>query len=133
LTQPEVREQKEPESEFLRYLDGHREEETIGDREVEGMGDDVPISITLEAFGQVIGLPKDVRLLTIGQTRYLKEHHLKGLDGYEGIEWFTTLFSEASALEGREYGNVFYDSMGTDPWQKVYKVTVERVQVEKNQ
>jgi hypothetical protein len=57
LTQPEVREQKEPKPGFLRYLDGHREEETIGDREVEGMGDDVPISITLEAFGQVIGLP----------------------------------------------------------------------------
>jgi hypothetical protein len=65
--------------------------------------------------------------LTIGQTRYLKEHHLKGLDGYEGIERFTTLFSEASALKGREYGNVFYASMGTDPWQKVYKVTVQRV------
>ncbi|MFA5868822.1 MAG: hypothetical protein WC941_03900 [Candidatus Bathyarchaeia archaeon] len=91
------------------------------------MGDDSLISITLEAFGRVRGLPKDVRLLTIGQTRYLKEHHLKGLDGYEGIERFTTLFSEASTLERREYGNVFYASMGTDPWQKVYKVTVQRV------
>ena len=109
------------------------EEETIGDREVEGMGDGTPISITLEASGQVRGLPKDVRLLTIGQTRYLKEHHLKGLDGYEGIERFTTLFSEASALKNREYGNMFYVSIGTNPWNKVHKVTVKRVEVENDQ
>ena len=106
------------------------EEETIGDREVEGMGDGAPISITLEDLGRVRDIPKDVRLLTTGQTRYLKERRLRGLDGYDGIDRFTAFFSEASALERKEYGDVFYASMGTDPGQKVHKVTVERVQVE---
>jgi len=39
LTQPEVRAQKEPESKFLRYLDG-LQEERVDDREEEGTGDD---------------------------------------------------------------------------------------------
>lgn len=65
--------------------------------------------------------------MTVGQTRYLKGCHLRGLDGYYGIARFSTFFAEASALERGEYGNVFYASMGMDPWQKVHKVTVERV------
>ena len=129
LTQPEVRERKEPESKFLRYLDGLQEEEGVDDQEEKG--DDSPIIITLEAYGTVETIPKDFRLLTIGQTRYLKGHHLKGLDGCEGIERFTVFFADASALERREYGNTFYVSMGTNPWNKVKRVTVERVQVEK--
>jgi len=116
LTQPEIRTQKEPESKFLRYLDGLQEEGV----------EDAPI-ITLETYGTVEDVPKDFRLLTIGQTRYLKEHHLKGLDGYEGIERFTVFFADASALERREYGNKFYVSMGTNPWNKVQKLTVERI------
>ena len=127
LTQPEVRARKEPESKFLRYLDGLQEEERDDDREGEGTGDDAPAVITLETFGTVGDIPKDFRLLTLGQTRHLKEHHLKGLDGYEGIEGLTVFFSEASALERREYGNTFYASTGTNPWQKVSKVTVQRV------
>jgi len=69
LTQPEVREQKEPKSEFLRYLDRFQGEEKA---EAEA-----PLSIRTEAFGTVADLPKDVRLLTTGQTRYLKERHLR--------------------------------------------------------
>jgi len=68
--------------------------------------------------------------LTIGQTRYLKENHLKGLDGYEGIERFTVFFADASALERKEYGNTFYVSVGTNSWNKVQMVTVGRAQVE---
>jgi len=122
LTQPEARTRKEPESKFLRYLDG-LQEDTIDGRKV----DDAPPIITLETYGTVEDIPKDFRLLTIGQTRYLKEHHLKNLDGYEGIERFTVFFADASALERREYGNTFYVSMGTNSWNKVQMVTVERV------
>jgi len=68
-----------------------------------------------------------VRLLTVGQTRYLKGHHFRSLDEYSEIARFSTFFAEATTLERREYGNVFYASMGTDPWQKVHKVTMERV------
>lgn len=122
LPQPEVRARKEPESKFLRYLDG-LQEDTIDGRK----GDDAPPIITLEAYGKVEDIPKEFRLLTLGQTRHLKENHLKGLDGYEGVEGLTVFFSEASALERREYGNTFYASTGTNPWQKVSKVTVQRV------
>jgi len=127
LTQPEVRARKEPESKFLRYLDG-LQEERVDDQEEKG--DEAPV-ITLKTFGAVGDLPKDFRILTIGQTRYLKEHHLKGLDGCEGIEMFTVFFADASALERREYGKTFYVSMGTNPWNKVQRVTVGRAQVGK--
>lgn len=118
LTQTYVREQKAPESKFLRYLDGYQEE---GKREVEK-----PISIRTEVFGTIADLPKDVRLLTVNQTRYLKANHLKGLDGYDDIDRFTAFFVEASALERKEYGNVFYASTGTGSWHKLHKVTVAR-------
>jgi len=118
LTQTHVREQKAPESEFLRYLDEYQEK---GKRETEK-----PISIRTEAFGTIADLPKDVRLLTVNQTRYLKTSHLRELDGYDDIDRFTAFFAEASALERREYGNVFYASTGTNSWHKLHKVTVER-------
>ena len=119
LTQTYVREQKASESEFLRYMDESQEEEQV---KVE-----TPISIRAEAYGTVVDLPKNFRLLMVGQTRYLKKHHLRDLDGYDGIDRFTAFFADVSALERREYGNVFYASMGTDSWHKVHKVTVERV------
>ena len=129
MTQPEVRARKEPESKFLRYLDG-LQEDRVDDQEEKG--DDAPVIITLETFGTVGDIPKDFRLLTLGQTRHLKEHHLKNLDGYEEIERFKVFFADASALERREYGNTFYVSIGTNPWNKVQRVTVGRVQVEKD-
>jgi len=55
LTQPEVRARKEPESKFLRYLDGIQEERADDQEE---KGDDAPV-ITLEAHGTVEDIPKD--------------------------------------------------------------------------
>lgn len=118
LTQTYVREQKAPKSELQRYVDEYQEEKK---REAEK-----PISIRTEVFGTIADLPKDVRLLTVGQTRYLKTSHLRELDGYDNIDRFTSFFVEASALESREYGNVFYASTGTNSWHKLHKVTVER-------
>lgn len=111
-----VKEQEKPKSKFLRYLDGLHEEK----REVEA-----PPSIRTEVFGTIADLPKNVRLLTVNQTRYLKTSQLKGLDGYDDIDQFTAFFAEASALERKEYGNVFYASTGTGSWHKLHKVTVE--------
>ena len=53
---------------------------------------------------------------------------MKSIDGYDKIEKFSNFFVEASALKRREYGNVFYASRGTNPWNKVHKITVQRVQ-----
>jgi len=66
-------------------------------------------------------------LLTMRQTKYLKQHHLRLIDGYKAIVHFSTFFGEASALARGEYGNVFYASSGTNSWNKVYKITVNRV------
>lgn len=127
LTQTEVRESRAPESEFLRYLEeGERKDDETLSEEVRK--DNGTLSTTIEDFGVIVDLPKDVTLLTIGQTRYLKEHHLKGIDGYDKIENFSNFFVEASALKRREYGNVFYASRGTNPWNKVHKITVQRDQ-----
>jgi len=112
--------EKEPESKFLRYLDEYQEEEKS---EVETL---LSIRIEIEAFGTIADIPKDVRLLTVSQTRHLKTSHLKELDGYDDIDKFTAFFVKASALEKMEYGNVFYASTGTNSWHKLYKVTVGR-------
>ena len=129
LTQPEGRARKEQESKFLRYLDG-LQEDRVDDQEEKG--DEDPIVITVEAYGTVEDIPKDFRLLTIGQVRHLKEHHLKGLYGYEGIERYWVVFADVSSLQRSEYGNTFYVSVGTNPWNKVQRVTVGRVRVEED-
>ena len=53
---------------------------------------------------------------------------MKDLDGYDEIERFSNFFVEASALKRGEYGNLFYASTGTNPWNKVYKIIVQRDQ-----
>ena len=107
-----VRERKAPESELLQYLE-----------EVKAEG---PLTIKLEDFGSVGDIPKDMRLLTMAQTKYLKQHHLRLIDGYKKIEEFSAFFSEASALARGEYGNVFYAARGTNQWDRVQKITTTR-------
>ncbi len=80
--------------------------------------------ITNKPFATVKYLPKDVRRLTVGQTKYLNEQ-LKNLDGYEDIKDLGTIFAKLSALEHGRYGRVFYFSNGTNPWDYVQKVTID--------
>ncbi len=80
--------------------------------------------ITNKPFATVQYLPKDVRRLTLGQTKHLKEQ-LKNLDGYEEIKDLGTIFAKLSALEYGRYGRVFYFSNGTNPWNYVHKVTID--------
>jgi len=119
----------------------HREiaEEVTPTRELpEGLGidnlDDLDIDIEekkfgapikKEAFATVKYLPKDVRLLNSGEARYLKEQ-LKALYGFEEIDGFRTVFAKFSALEYGRYGNELYFSMGTNQWDYVKKVTIDR-------
>ena len=114
LTRQETAEENIPTEELLGDLEV--------DLEVEERKLDTPIKS--EPFGTVKHLPKDVRRLTLGQTKYLKEQ-LKGLDGYEGIERFKTVFSKLSALENGRYGSTLYFSMGTNPWDSVHKVAID--------
>jgi len=78
----------------------------------------------IEPFGTVKHLPKDVRRLTMRQVKYLNEQ-LKWLDGYKRIENFKTVFAKLSALGNRKYGSTLYFSMETNPWDNVYKVTID--------
>jgi len=80
--------------------------------------------INSRPFGTVRLLPKNVRRLSRAETTYLKDL-LKGLGGCEGMERYNTVFSKFSALENGRYGEVFYFSMGANPWDKVRKVTVD--------
>jgi len=92
------------------------------DIEVEEEKFETPIKS--EPFGTVKYLPKDVRMLSLGQIKYLKEQ-LKGLDGYEAIRMFYTVFARLSALGNRKYGSTLYFSMGTNSWDSVRKVTID--------
>ena len=85
-----------------------------------------PIFLKVERRGRVKYLPKEVRLLSGGNTAYLKECYLSDLDGYEEIGRLNSFFAEAKPLKCGEYGNLFYVAMVTNPWTKAYKVTVER-------
>jgi len=80
--------------------------------------------ITSEPFATIKHLPKDVRRLTMAQMKYLNEQ-LNGIDGYEEIKGFRTIFTKLSALEYGKYGSVFYFSIGTNSWDYVQKVTID--------
>ena len=91
-----------------------------------GIGEhEKPVMIRCEPHGTIESIPKGFRLLTQGQTRHLKENHLKKLGGYEGIDRFGDFFADISSLGSRIYGNVFYVSTSTNPWERAYKVAVD--------
>ncbi|GAG92637.1 unnamed protein product, partial [marine sediment metagenome] len=88
------------------------------------MGEKPEPLIGIKPFGTVKLLPKNFRRLSQAETTYLKKL-LKGLGGCEGVERYNTVFSKFSALEHGRYGDVFYFSMGSNPWDDVRKVTVD--------
>ncbi len=77
-----------------------------------------------EPFATIQYLPKDVRRLTLVQTKYLHEE-LKFLEGYDRIESLKTVFARLSALEKNKYGRILYFSMGMNSWEYVKKVTID--------
>ncbi len=79
----------------------------------------------IKAYATVGFLPKDVRVLTKVQMKYLKEQ-LKFLPGYEKIERYEIAFAYFSALFQGTYGNVFYFAMSTNPWERVLKIEVDK-------
>ena len=123
LSEQEIAEEVTPTKELLEDLDIDKLDDLGIDIEVEERKFGVPIK--KEAFATVKYLPKDARLLTSGDARYLKEQ-LKALDGYGEIEGFGTVFAKFSALEYGRYGNVLYFSMGRNQWDYVKKVTIDR-------
>ena len=122
LTQQEIVKEEMLTEELPRELEVDLEVEERVDLEVEERQTETPRRI--EPFATVDKLPKDARRLNLVQTRYLKEQ-LRGLGGYGRIEGLTTAFAEFSALENGSYGNVFYFSVGTNPWERVCRVTVD--------
>ena len=80
--------------------------------------------INNEPFATIQYLPKDVRRLTLGQTKHLHEE-LKSLEGYDRIESLKTVFARLSALEKHKYGRILYFSMGMNSWDYVKKVTID--------
>lgn len=80
--------------------------------------------IKVTQFGNVSYLPKDFRRLTQSETRYIKEL-LNGVQGLGNIARYNTVFSKFSAVKNGRYGDVFYLSSGTNPWDSVLKVTVD--------
>ncbi|MBA7674128.1 hypothetical protein ES703_82335 [subsurface metagenome] len=87
------------------------------------VGSRAPIRVV--PFATVEYLPKEVRLLNSGEARYLKDQ-LRALRGFEFIEDLGTVFAKFSALEKGRYGNVLYFSLGTNQWDYVKKVTIDR-------
>jgi len=61
-----------------------------------------PIFLKVERRGRVKYLPKEAGLLSGGNTAYLKERYLSGLDGYGEIGRLNAFFAEAKALKSGE-------------------------------
>jgi len=106
--------------------------ELLGDLDIEDLDENIEVEerkfgapIMNEPFATVEYLPKELRLLNSGEARYLKEQ-IKGLPGYEEIDRFGSVFAKFSALECGRYGNVVYFSLGTNQWDYVKKVTIDR-------
>lgn len=106
--------------------------ELPGDLDIDDLDVDIEVKerkfgspIMNEPFATVEYLPKEVRLLNSGEARYLKEQ-LKEMDGYDEIDRFGAVFAKFSALECGRYGNVLYFSLGTNQWDYVKKVTIDR-------
>jgi len=51
-----------------------------------------PLFISVERHGRVKYLPEEARHMSRGDTTYLKERYLRGLDGCEDIERFDCFF-----------------------------------------
>lgn len=105
------------------------EEETLTEElprelEIDLKIEKIETPIMSEPFATIKYLPKDVRRLNLGQIKYLKKQ-LNGIEGYEEIKDFRTIFTKLSALEYGRYGSVFYFSIGTNPWDYVQKVTID--------
>jgi hypothetical protein len=84
-----------------------------------------PPLIKVRPFGSVKYLPEDFLLLTMSQTEFLKENYLRGLDGYEDLGHLPTFFAKSSKLRSGYYGGVLYASPGVNPWERLYKVTLD--------
>lgn len=106
--------------------------ELLGDLDIDDLDVDIEVKerkfgspIMNEPFATVEYLPKELRLLNSGEARYLKEQ-LKEMDGYDEIDRFGSVFAKFSALEYGRYGNVVYFSPGTNQWDYVKKITIDR-------
>ena len=84
-----------------------------------------PKLIKVRPFGTIKYLPEDFLLLTMSQTEFLKENYLRGLDGYEGLGHLPSFFAKSSKLRSGYYGNILYASPGVNPWERLYKVTLD--------
>ena len=84
-----------------------------------------PKLIKVRPFGSVKYLPEDFLLLTMSQTEFLKENYLRGLDGYEALGHLPTFFAKNSKLRSGYYGGVLYASPGVNPWERLFKVTLD--------
>lgn len=80
--------------------------------------------IRIEPFGSVHNIMKGTRLLTRGETRYLKSY-LIGFDGWEKVDEYRCVFVTASSVNRGEYGNIFYVSNGSNSWDLVKRVTLD--------
>jgi len=80
--------------------------------------------ITLKAMGTVKDLPKNIRRLPRNETNYLK-NLLKHLGGYHVMNGLDTGYAKFSAIKAGRYGDEYYFSKGTNPWDNILNITVD--------
>ena len=84
-----------------------------------------PKLIKVRRFGTIKYLPKGFLLLATSQARHLRENYLRGLEGYEDLAPLPRFFAKHSKIRQGYYGDTLYASRGTNPWDRIYRVTLD--------
>ncbi len=84
-----------------------------------------PKLVKVRPFGTIKHLPKGFLLLATSQARHLRENYLRGLAGYEDLADLPRFFAKDSKIRRGYYGNTLYASRGTNPWDRIYRVTLD--------
>lgn len=84
-----------------------------------------PKLVKVRPSGTIEHLPKGFLPLTTSQARRLRETHLRGLAGYEDLAHLPRFFAKQSKIGRGYYGDTLYASQGTNPWDRIYRVTLD--------
>ena len=95
--------------------------ETYTEKETEPKPDPM---IKIESHGKILDISKKTRRLSPNESNYLKKM-LKHIICYEVMTDLNTVFAKFSAIKTGRYGDTFYFSWGTNPWNNVLKVTLD--------
>lgn len=110
---------------LLRLAEAQEPQPDSTSPEKETMTAGPPKLVKVRPSGTIEYLPKGFLLLAPSQVRHLRENHLRGLSGYEDLAHLPRFFAKQSKIGRGYYGDTLYAAQGTNPWDRIYRVTLD--------